>query len=97
MKLYYFIYFDIREYNWTIILAGETKPVRIKIKEFLETQNIPNFSLEESISGGHDIGYRVISSKPDYRKPDELKKELIHKSLEFINEMNVILASYKDK
>jgi glutaredoxin-related protein len=95
--LYYFIYFDIREYNWTIILAGETKPVRIKIKEFLETQNVPNFFLEESLSGGHDIGYRVISSNPDFRKPDELKKEIIDRSLEFINEMNAILAKYKTK
>ncbi|MCX6672042.1 MAG: hypothetical protein NTX92_09010 [Euryarchaeota archaeon] len=94
-KLYYFIYFDIREYDWTIILAGETKPVRVKIKEFLEKQNIQNFTLEESLSGGHDIGYRVINSNPDFRKPDKIKKELIDKSLEFINEMNLILAKYK--
>lgn len=93
--LYYFIYFDIEDYDWSIILAGTGKSLREKIKEFLEKQKIPDFTLDENLSGGDNIGYRIVSSKPNFKRPDELKKEIVEKSLEFINEMNQILMKHK--
>lgn len=96
-KLYYYIYFSVKDFQWWFILAGETKPVRKIIRDFLVTQPDLNFSLKENLSGGHDISYRIIASNPNFKKPNDLKKEIIDKSLEFINEMDLILSRFKPK
>ena len=84
-KLYYCIIFDSEDYCWEIRLAGGNKSLKQNLKNYMDNLHDFRYNTVDKVTQLQRIAYDTIVSKPDFKDPNSLKKEIIDKSLEFIS------------
>jgi len=95
--LYYYVIFNVKSYTWEVVLGGKNKSLRERTRDYLMTVEKRCFDLRMDVSGNDRIASSIIVSKPDYHDLDKLKKRIVEKSLEFVNEMDIIMLDGKEK
>ncbi|NTW73047.1 MAG: hypothetical protein HGA49_12520 [Eubacteriaceae bacterium] len=66
-------------------LAGNNRKIQGSYLDLLRCKNIGNYQLSQFLPGVDSIIESVLVEKPDFDRPEELKKQIEGKTIEFVN------------
>jgi hypothetical protein len=92
MRLKIAIVFLHVECKFEVWLAGNNRRVRTECITLLSHKNIGRYTLTPVRSSVDSIIASLIVAEPDFDNPDELKKQIEVKTIEFIRDMTSILG-----
>lgn len=72
-------------------LAGNNRKIQAEYIELMSSGNIGKYKLSQVIPGVDSIIESTLVEKPDFDHPEELKKQIEKKTMEFIKDITSIL------
>ncbi len=72
-------------------LAGNNRKIQAEYINFMSCKNIGKYKLSQFLPGVDSIIESIIVEKPDFDHPEELKKQIEMKMIEFVNDITSIL------
>ena len=72
-------------------LAGNNRKIQAEYIASMSSANIGKYKLSQLIPGVDSITESTLVEKPDFDNPDELKKQIEKKTMEFIKDITSIL------
>lgn len=72
-------------------LAGNNRKIQAEYIASMSSANIGKYKLSQVIPGIDSIIESILVEKPDFDHPDELKKQIEKKTMEFIKDITSIL------
>lgn len=77
--------------RFEVWLGGSNRKIQAEYIELLKHKNIGKYKLSQVLPGVDSIIESTLVEKPDFDYPDELKKQIEMKTIEFVNDINSIL------
>ncbi|MHB1314706.1 MAG: DUF7000 family protein [Christensenellales bacterium] len=91
MKLKIAIVFLHEECRFELWLAGNNRQIQAEYLEMLSHKNISPYTLSQIHPGVDSIIESILHEQPDFNHPDELKKQIEMKTIEFANDITSML------
>jgi hypothetical protein len=73
-------------------LAGNNRKVQAAYIQRMSCKNIGKYKLSQAIPGVDSVIESYLVEKPDFDHPEELKKQIESKTMEFVNDITSILS-----
>lgn len=72
-------------------LAGANRKIQADYIELMSDKNIGKYKLSQLLSGVDSIIELKLIEKPDFDHPEELKRQIESKTIEFVNDITALL------
>ena len=72
-------------------LAGNNRKIQAEYIALMSSENIEKYKLSQVIPGVDSIIESILVEKPDFDHPEELKKQIEKKTMEFIKDITSVL------
>lgn len=72
-------------------LGGSNRKIQAEYIELLKHKNTEGYKLSQVMPGVDSILESILVAQPDFDHPEELKKQIELKTIEFINDINSLL------
>jgi hypothetical protein len=77
--------------KFEIWLGGSNRKIQAEYIKLLSGKNLGNYKLSQVLPGVDSIIESTLAEQPDFDQPEELKKLIERKTIEFINDITSLL------
>jgi len=77
--------------RFEVWLGGSNRKIQAEFIKFLTSKNLGKYKLSQALPGVDSIIESTLVEQPDFDQPEELKKHIEKKTIEFINDITSIL------
>lgn len=79
------------EGRFEVWLGGSNRKIQAEYIKLLSGKNLGKYKLSQSLPGVDSIIESTLSDQPNFDHPDELKKHIERKTIEFVNDITSML------
>jgi len=80
--------------KFEVWLGGSNRKIQAEYIKLLTCKDLGKYKLSQALPGVDSIIESTLVEQPDFDQPDELKKHIERKTIEFINDITSLLNEY---
>ena len=83
------------EGRFEVWLGGSNRKIQAEYINLMKRKNIGKYKLSQVLPGVDSIIESILVEQPDFDHPEELKKQIEKKTIEFVNDISSMLAGLR--